>query len=62
MSRIPPQGFNKIIGYYARNNRIPINLSILKNLVGDRYYQSNIEFIIQNDLGSVQTLSQDVCE
>ena len=59
---MPPEGFVKIINQYAKYSKIPIILSVIRTLVGTQNYQENIEFISNNELGSVENLSQDTCD
>lgn len=56
-----PDGFNKIIDHYAKNNEAPLLLSDLLEIVGSKNYDSNRLFILNKSLGVIEELTQDSC-
>ncbi|MCH7648559.1 MAG: hypothetical protein IIA83_08135, partial [Thaumarchaeota archaeon] len=56
-----PDGFNKVITHYARNNKAPLLFSDLVEIAGTQNYESNKKFIIENNLGKIEDLTRDNC-
>ncbi len=56
-----PSRFNKVITHYARNSKAPLLFSDLREIVGSQNYESNMKFIMENNLGHVEELTKDNC-